>query len=546
MVTEDRPSEATEAVDRGRRAYAASAWADAFESFGQADTHRPLAADDLERFVWSAALTGHEEALRKLLERLYQAHLDAGANLRAARAAFWLGLRLAARRERGLAAGWLARSARLVEAQTEPCVERGYLHLPGAFIGLESGDLDGVLSAAREADAIGERFGEKDLVALARQLQGRALTRRGVLDEGTARLDDALVAAASGELSPFVTGLVYCSAVAGCNEAFMVDRAREWTAALAAWCDAQPQMVAFTGHCRVQRADVLLATGAWDEAVAETEQVLARHAVRPDPESAAEAWYLRGEVLRLRGDPSGAAQAYQSAAELGRDPQPGLALLRLAQRKTDAALAAIRRVLGFTSDRLRRAKLLTAAVEIRIAGGDLAGARQAADELRATAAAHPTSVLAAMSASAQGAVLLAEGDPVRAQAELRDAVESWRRLGAPYEQARVRAKLARACVALGDDDAATTELAAARATFDQLGAAPEGLPRSDSQHGLTPRELEVLRLVATGRTNKEIARVLFVSEKTVDRHVSNLFGKLGVSTRAAATAWAYEHHLVEG
>ena len=542
-----------DAVGRARRAYGESAWADAYEAFGEADARRSLEAADLDRFAWSAALVGHEDVLLRLLERLYQAHMDARAHLRAARAAFWLGMRLASQGEQGRAAGWIARSARLVEAEPEASVEQGYLHLPGALGGVARGDFDGALAEAREADAIGERFGEKDLVALARQLQGRVLTQRGSLEEGTARLDDALVAAASGELSPYVTGLVYCSAITGCNEAYIAERAREWTTALAEWVGAQPQLVAFTGHCLVQRADVLIATGAWSEALPVIDRVFARHERRADPEAAAGAWYQRGEVLRLQGDTAGAEEAYRSAAQLGREPQPGLALLRLAQRKPDAAVAAMRRVLGITPDRLRRAKLLPAAVEVLIAGGDLAGARAAADELRATAAAHPTAVLAAMAATAHGIVLLAEGEASDAMPALRDAFEAWRRLGAPYEEAKLRVHLARVCVALGDEDAGAIELATARAAFDRLGAVPDVAAvdalagrRHVAPHGLTPREVEVLRLIATGRTNKEIARLLFVSEKTVDRHVSNLFAKVHVSTRSAATAWAYEHDLVNG
>jgi ATP/maltotriose-dependent transcriptional regulator MalT len=299
----------------------------------------------------------------------------------------------------------------------------------------------------------------------------------------------------------------------------------------------------------MHRSEVLLTLGAWNDALDETERVIERPDRRGDTQAVADAFYCKGEIQRLRGDWKEAEKAYRSASELGREPQPGFALLRLAQGQSDAAATAIRRVLSSTLDRLRRARMLSAAIEILLAVGDVEQARGMARELEETSQAHRTVLLLAMAASARGSVMLAEGNP-QAIAILREAFDRWHELGAPYAEAVVRVGIARACKAHGDDDGAVLELDAARAVFERLGAAPDlaivdGLTAPGaSTHSLTVRELEVLRLVATGKTNKEIARALFVSERTVDRHVSNIFAKVHVQSRAAATAFAYEHDLV--
>jgi len=538
----------SENLERGRNAHARAAWAEAYEAFAQAEALGALTVDDLQRFADSAGLVGRDDDLLRLLERMWQAHSDAGDCPRAARAAFWLGMRLFALGEPGRGAGWMARATRILEDSGE-CVEHGYLLLAAAQRNYVQGDLGASMEPAARAAAIGARFGERDLIVLARQIQGRVLTKTGSLDDGLALLDEALVAATNGELSPLVAGLVYCSGIAACNQAYVVDRAREWTSALTSWCDGQPQLVTFTSACRMHRSEVLLMLGAWNDALGETERVIERGDRRGDADSVGDAFYCRGEIRRLRGELREAEKAYRSASELGREPQPGFALLRLAQGQRDAAATAIRRVLGSTPDRLRRARMLPAAIEILLAVGDVDDARGMARELEETAQAHRTPLLAAMGSSALGTVLLADGD-AQAMGILREAFDRWHQLGAPYAEAVVRVRIAQACKALGDDDGAVLELDAARTVFERLGAAPDlaiveslGATRSRT-HSLTVRELEVLRLVATGKTNKEIARALFVSERTVDRHVSNIFAKVHVQSRAAATAFAYEHDLV--
>jgi DNA-binding CsgD family transcriptional regulator len=518
-----------------------------------ADARAPLPAPDLELFAWAAALIGRDDDFLRLMDRLYQEHLDRGHEARAARCAFWAGQRLSILREPGRAGGWLARAERLTV--NKDCVERGYLLLAVVRQNQVSGDFDAAGVAAAEAAAIADRFRDPDLGAFARALQGNMLLRLGQVERGLALVDEAMVAVTSGELNPVLTGLIYCISIAGCSQVYVMDRAREWTAALATWCDAQPDLVPFHGTCLVHRAELMQFGGAWREAIAEAQRASERVAAKVDPETAADSLYQQAEVHRLRGDFQAAERAYRGASELGREAQPGLALLRLSQGRAADAVAAMRRVLRATNHRLRRARLLPAYVEIALAAGEGEEARRACDELGAIAADVGTDVLGAMAAHARGAVELADGHVEAALEPLRRAFHVWHGVGAPYIAARVRVLLARACRALGDRDTATLELDLAREVFERLGAAPDiaalaALEARDKREGrgarkgLSPRELEVLRLVASGKTNRVIARELCLSEKTIDRHVSNIFAKTNVASRAAATAYAYQHGLV--
>ncbi len=537
----------------GRAAYGGRAWAESYRLLSQADETSPLAVEDVERLAWSAALLGRDEELLRLLDRLHHTHLDAGDCLPAARAAFWLGMRLFALGEAGQASGWLTRAQRLVERDGRDCAETGYLLLPVVQRSLMAGNLETARAAAASAAMIGDRFAEGDLVAFARSLEGRCLLRQGRIEEGLVLLDEAMVAVTAGELSAIVTGLVYCTVIASCHQAYVLDRAREWTAALAAWCDAQPDLVTFTSSCLVHRAEVLKLNGAWGEAIAEARRAAERAALIIDGEASAEAFYQEGEIHRLRGAYAAAEAAYRNASHSGREPQPGLALLRVAQGRAKAGAAAMRRVVDAASDRLQRAGLLPAYVEVLLAAGDVEGARRGSRELEEIAAALDIAVLGAVAAHARGAVLLAEGEAAGALGPLRQAFSVWQQVGAPYLAARLRVMVGLACRGLGDEDGAGLEFDAARAVFGDLGAAPDvarvdalraGGQSAGQANGLTPRERQVLALVAGGKTNKAIAGALGLSEKTVDRHLSNILTKLDVPSRAAATAYAYQHKLI--
>ena len=533
-----------------REAYARNAWEDAYQSYCRADSLAPLAVDDLEDWVWAAALTDRDDDYLALQERIYDAHLAAGDERRAARAAFGLGLRLFSLGEAGRASGWLTRAARLL--RDRDCPEQGYLLLPAVHRAIATGDLDEADATAATAIEIGDRYSEADLAAFARNLRGRALLRMGRIAEGLTLLDEAMLAATAGALSPIFTGLVYCSVIDACQEVFAFDRCREWTAALAAWCDTQPQLVTFTGSCLVHRAEVMQLSGAWSDAIGEAERATRRLSVIADPGASAAAFYQQAEIHRLRGEVSEAEDAYRRSNELGADIQPGLALLRLAQGRRDSAVNGIRRALATTTEPARRMRVLPAAVEIMLADGAIDEARAAAEEIADIAASYDTEVVSAMADHARGAIRLAEGDPQAALAPLRRAFLVWQQFGAPYLAARIRILVGIACRNLGDAEGAALEFAAARSVCEDLGAAPDlaridHLAATDARHrpdGLTPREIEVLRLVAAGKTNKAIAKELDVAEKTVDRHLSNIFTKIDVPSRAAATAYAYEHQLV--
>jgi ATP/maltotriose-dependent transcriptional regulator MalT len=446
----------------------------------------------------------------------------------------------------------LARANRLLEHEPPDCAERGLLLLSLAVQSIGGDDNAAAQEMSARAAGIGRHAGDADLIALALQVEGRALVRVGRVGEAMAAFDEAMVAVVAGELSPVVVGTVYCSMLEACQEILEWRRARAWTEALMAWCGKQPDMVTYSGRCLVHRAEILHLHGAWSESVEEARRAGERLAHAADSYAAGAAFYRQAEVYRVLGDFTAAEDAYQQASLWGHQPQPGLALLRLAQGRTDAAQAAIRRVVAETTDRLGRAKLLPAQVEIMVVVGDVQSARDAAGELTEIAERYDTLALRAVADHARGAVLLTEGDARAAVVALRGAWQAWRELEAPYEAARVRVLVGLGCRVLGDEEAAAMELDAARGAFAQLGAAPDlarlaTLDRRDAEskgHGMTARELQVLRLVAAGKTNHAIATDLFLAEKTVDRHVSNIYAKLGVSSRDAATAHAYRHRLL--
>ncbi|WP_433787775.1 LuxR C-terminal-related transcriptional regulator [Actinomycetospora sp. CA-101289] len=545
------------ALDRGREAFGRRRWQDAYTDLSQADREDGLGTADLERLATAAYLTGRDGECEALRERAHHAGLRGGEEVAAARCAFWLGFGLLLRGEEIRAGGWLGRARRLLDEGRHDCPEQGYLLVPVAIAQLGAGDPAAAHAIYERVGAIGERFGDPDLTAFARLGRGEAQAAAGRSSEAAALFDEVMVAATAGELSPVVAGIAYCAVIQACQEILDLRRARAWTSALTQWCAAQPDLVPFRGQCLVHRAEILVLQGAWSEAAAAAGQACERLAAPAGPSEAAApghpaaggAFYQVAELHRLHGRVAEAEAAYRECSRWGRQPQPGLALLRLAQGRGDVAAAALRRALA-EAPAPDRSALLSALVEVLLATGDTPAARAAADELAVLAARSDVELLRAMTAQASGAVLRAEGRPVDALTTLRTAWRGWQELGVPHHAARVRVLLAMTCRDLGDDDAAEMELDAARRVFAALGAAPDlarvaALTRAaDPVGGLTEREVQVLRLVATGRTNRVIAADLVLSEKTVARHLANIFAKVGVSSRAAATAYAYEQGLV--
>ena len=525
---------------------------EAYESLSRADRESSLAPDDLALLATCAYMIGREGEYRELLERAHRAHLDAGEELAALRCAFWIGVTLASHGEIGRASGWLRRARRLLERQDGDRVERGYLLLPAVFEQAASGDWEAAAATAGEAAAIGERFGEPDLFALAAHEQGEILIKLGRLDEGLGLLDEAMVAVTAGELSPIVAGIVYCGVILACQDAHEVRRAREWTAALSAWCARQPDLVAFTGRCLVHRAEIMQLEGAFSDALEEARRAAERCLQGENPAAAGEACYRQGEIhraaRRLRRGRGGLSGGEPARARAAAGPCPAATRPGRARRGGDHD----------PQGRRRR--------QPKPASGRGSSRPTSRSCSRSTTSRPPAAPAASSSRSPRVRRRAPSGrwrrrrgapsswlraTPLARSSSLRRAGEVWQQLKAPYEAARVRELAGRACRVLGDEDTAALELEASRAAYAELGASPDlarlrslgGGPRADA-HGLTARELEVLRHLAAGETNKAIAAELVLSERTVDRHVSNIFAKLGVSSRTAATAYAYEHRLL--
>ncbi len=526
-------------------------WGEVYHHLSGADREHTLGAEDIERLAVAAFLTGNDQESAACWVRAHNEFAARPDPTRAARCAFWLAHGLLERGEEAAASGWLARARRLLDEYGRDCVESGYLLLPEAIRCIAEGDNDAANAGFREAAAIGQRFDEADLVTMARHGQGRALIRLGRLEEGVALLDEAMISVTAGEVSAVVAGDVYCGVISGCQEIYDWRRAQEWTDALTRWCADRPDLVPYRGQCLLRRAEILQLRGTWPEAMDELERARQRLLDPPGQAGVGAALYLLGELHRARGELGKAEQAYREAHLHGRTPQPGLALLQLLRGETDAAVAAIRRVLHEAQAQRTRPRILAAAVRILLAAGDVIAARAAAEELAAIAESTGAPYLHAMAAQWTGAVRLAARDFHGALRSLREAERMWQELGAPYEVASVRALAGLACRELGDTSGCDVELDAACRTFRQLGAVPD-LERFQQLRaaptavpdGLTTRELQVLRLVATGGSNRAIAAELGISERTVARHVSNIFLKLGLSSRAAATAYAYRHSIV--
>ncbi len=536
----------------GRKAFEQRAWSDSHRLLAAADRAGVLEPEDLERVATAAYLLGRDDESEAFRARAHQAFVNRGDHEGAARSAGWLAFGLLQRGAVAPASGWLARAARILDEAQLDCVVRGYLLIPSAIQCILRGDAAGGHAAFSQAAEIASRFDDPDLASLARHGRGRALIQLGNIAAGVALLDEAMVAVIAGDVAPILAGDIYCSVLEACQEMFDLRRAYEWTTSLAQWCASQPDLVRYRGECLLYRAEVMQLRGNWDHAAQDAHDASGLLTSGEGRPMAGAAFYRLGEIHRLRGEFTKAEAAYARANERGRKPYPGLSLLRLAQGQIDAAAVSIRGVLVDTRAPSARARVLAAAIEILLAARDLENARTAAGELVEIASRMGASLLRAVSAHATGALLLAEADIAGAATSLRQAWEIWRALEMPYEEAQTCLLLAAVCEKRGDQDGRRLELETARRLFKQLGAEPclariaEQSERASPQRigSLSERETQVLRLLAAGKTNRAIADELFISEKTVARHVSNIFDKLGVSSRTGATAWAFQHNLI--
>jgi DNA-binding NarL/FixJ family response regulator len=508
-----------------------------------------LGATDLEALADAAWWVSRFDESIDARQRAYAAYAAAGDDFGSAATASRLAIEHFVQGHPSIGAGFLLRAQRHAKQLPEG-VGHGYLAMVESNVARFSGDLERAVGLAQRAVEIAEGWGDRDLIAMALHTQGLALVDAGRVAEGLGCMDEAMVSVLSGEVDPYFTGIIFCGLIAACLELQDVRRAGEWSDAAQTWCSTLRPDAPFPGMCAVNHAEVARLRGAWPEAEAElvraTEALLAI-----EPGLAAPAFVQLGEVRRRTGNHAEAEEAFLRGAELGADPQPGLALLRAATGRVDEAAGELRHAVAAEHQPPRRARLLAAFVEVTLASRDLNEAREATDTLRALAAAAGTAPLDALATAAAGQLALSSGDPEIAAGALATAAAAFDELGLPYEAARARVARARALRDVGDASTAEPELERAAAALRRLGAEPElaEIDRLRRAHeaalpaGLTAREAEVLRLVAEGKTNRDIAVELVISEHTVARHLQNMFVKLGVSSRSGATAFAFEHGL---
>jgi len=535
-------------LEIAREHHGASRWARACEEYAAADRAAELTVEDLESWAEAAQVIGRIDEAIAVLTRCFELRAEAGEIHEAARATYWLwSAHVFARGEFAIAAGWVGRAGTLAEERGSG--EYGWLLIPRAYGCIGRGDYATAEGLLHRATELGLGRGDIDLVTIATTMRGRATLKLGSLEDGLALLDAAMVRILSRATSPRTTSVMYCAAIGSCYEVQEIARAAEWSVALDRWLGTLPLLGgAYFGNCRIYRAMLMRLRGDWSRAQAELEQACRELAVDGQL-VAGHAWYELGELRRLQGSP-GIEEAFERATAFGHVAHPGLALHRLSQGNTQAADAGLRRVLaerGRAGDRL---ELLPAAVEVCLAAGRIDAAKDLITEMEKTAQTYPTTAVRATVDAARGNVALSEDRPLDALAPLRKAADRWRELDAPYETAQICVRIGMGCRALGDDEGARMELRAALATFDRLGARPDAslvrqLLSGQNAHleVLSPREIEVLRLIVTGRTNAEIATQLNLSERTIHRHVSNILTKLDVRSRTSAAAYAIRHGL---
>jgi ATP/maltotriose-dependent transcriptional regulator MalT len=536
----------------GKDAFGRRRWAEAHRCLSAADAESVLGADDLERLAVAAYLIGRDSDAVGAFKRAHRQLADLGQRERAARCTFWVCIALMLGGEGAQARGWLSRTQRMLKDHPG-CAEHGLMCIVAGLFPMFEGKPAEAIEYFEQASECAERFPDDDLLAFSLLARGQALIRGAQPTDGASYLDEAMVTVTTGQVSPMTAGIVYCAVILETQRIFDLARAKEWTSALAEWCATQPEMMQFQGACLIHRSEILQLQGEWPAAIEAAQRSCSWYSGRSESVGG-RAFYQLAELHRLKGEFELAEHAYRDAGRSGKEPQPGMSLLRLMRGDLDAAVASIQRVVGEVGGQkpgAEHAAVLAAYVEIMLAGRQLQAARAGAKALEDLAVAVDAPPLRALAAHALGAVALADGDATDALTSLRKAWAIWQQLDAPYEAARVRALIADACAMLGDSDTAVIHRDAARSVFERLGAQPalcrldQGSARGSAPAAqLTARELEVLALLAAGKTNRQIGAELFISEHTVARHLSNVFNKIDVTTRTAAVAFALENRLV--
>jgi class 3 adenylate cyclase len=471
MVKSAARDQAPTLDDRLRDARAASerhAWQAAFDGFVSVDLDRPLGGADLESLAEAAFFTANIDTRERALERAVKAYSAEGNRTSAAGVTLRISVDLLLQGRTSIASAWIQRAGRLLEGESEGYVH-GYLALARSLAASNGGRFDEALRLAEQAVQIGTSSTDLDLQAISLVSLGMLKLGSGATADGLAMIEEATASAVNDELTPYLTGMTYCAMISACRDLNDVRRASEWTEATEQWC-SRNSVPGFPGVCRVHRAEIVALNGDWPRAASELKQAteeLARYRSLPPM---ADGLYAIGEIRLRMGDLDAAEEGLREANAHGHTPQPALALIRLARGDARAAAKSIDAAVADTGDVWQRARLLPAQVEIDLAAGHLATARDAATELASILQTHDTPAARAKAADAAGRIRLADGEPADAIRELRLAIANWREVGAPYEIARDRLVMAAAFQAMGDDDAANLELATARAEFERLGA----------------------------------------------------------------------------
>ncbi len=535
---------------RARAEFERGEWASALDRWRGVDPES-LRGDDLTSAAEAANLLGRMRESVDLYRRAHERLLAAGDVEGAVRCAFHLSMIAGTTGDLSAAAGWVSRAERLVPALPQGSLAVGYVAFARMFGHLRTGRFEEAAACALEATECGRAHADRGLLAMGLGAQGRLSIYGGRVRAGLSLLDESMVEASTPALAPVTVGHVYCTAIEGGQEVSDIGRVTEWTAVLHEWCERHPDLVVFTGQCSLHRGQILRARGAWSEALGELDAAIERYERAGYVDAVGQAAYERGELLRLRGDLDGADRSFRLCAERGFDPQPAMAELWLDRGEVAAATSAVRRVLAETVGDVARSRILPGAVRVLVAADDVEGARRAADELEVLSAGFGGDAMLAEAALAAGAALRAAGDPLGALPYLRKARRLAARADLPYVAARAGVAAGLALREAGDEESARHELATGHDALEAIGATADlrsldaPPPGAELPAGLTAREVEVLRLVAAGLGNAAVAARLVLSERTVARHLSNIFTKLGVGSRTAAAAFAFEHDLVE-
>ena len=533
-----------------RDAHARRDWATAYDSLSQLRRLDQLGTDDLSALGDAAWWLGLIRETLEVCEECHDRYLAEGRLDRAAMAALESGFGWYLRGRPEIGAGWINRARRLLADQPAG-LGHGLLLWMEVNERASAGDVTGTLEGSRQLQRMATDLDAPVLACFGLVAEGILAIRQGHTDRGFGLLDEAMLPVLAGRIPADWAGNLYCQMMALCHDLADVPRARRWTTAMEQWCDLLSSAVMIVGICRVHRAQLLRLEGAWDAAVHEA-TTATEELAELNVEAVAEALFELGEIHRLRGDLAAARSAYDASQQLGRDPRAGTALLLLAEGRDADSEAAIRQALAEESDAFRRARLLVARVQIDCGLRDVAGADAAATELQALADTYRSPGFRAWAALARGAASLVAGSAPEALIALRTALTTFQSMGATYDAAVVRSLMSRALASLGESVAAAAERDAADEVFLRLGATQRGTAWVDDREtageiapgGLTPREREIVCAVAEGMSNREVAARLVISEKTVARHLANIFLKLDVSSRTAAAAWAYREGLV--